>query len=494
MFKSKSRRVNRFSAAAEAATNGVYMDIGRDYDLQSEYPFRLNFYLRPPPSEITIEELEEYALDRLQVLRCIERALISGKDLKVELQKAIDKYLPLKSNASKADSLYEERRKDHISHFMLRMAYCRSEDLKNWFVRQETTLFKFRFDQESMEEKKAFLQQLNLNWKMLSIEEKEGMRQELEACCFSLLRSRSDNVSMPVVEQFVNSETFFEVDFEKVPNMVGSRLVYLKGGKAYVPMSEQVNIVLNEYREFLYKSLEATASLLPRMEEDGRLKPFLLNMEKQYIGKSYNNYDPNHSGTVTANEVDSVVRQHAPLCMRHLHDGLRASKHLRHHGRLQYGLFLKGIGLSVEEALNFWRRAFSDTTDDKFQKNYAYNIRHSYGLEGRRLNYSPYSCSKIINEQAPSTGEFHGCPFKHSSQKSLEAKLYKDQISKGHVDEILRLAGDKHYQLACTRYFEVTHPGIKDKIDPIEHPNQYYELSKKLADGDVKQDAMNIDG
>lgn len=104
------------------------------------------------------------------------------------------------------------------------------------------------------------------------------------------------------------------------------------------------------------------------------------------------------------------------------------------------------------------------------------------------------SCSKIINEQAPSTGEFHGCPFKHSSQKSLEAKLYKDQISKGHVDEILRLADDKHYQLACTRYFEVTHPGIKDKIDPIEHPNQYYELSKKLADGDVKQDAMNIDG
>lgn len=66
MFKSKSRRVNRFSAAAEAATNGVYMDIGRDYDLQSEYPFRLNFYLKPPPSEITIEELEEYALDRLQ--------------------------------------------------------------------------------------------------------------------------------------------------------------------------------------------------------------------------------------------------------------------------------------------------------------------------------------------------------------------------------------------------------------------------------------------
>lgn len=60
-----------------------------------------------------------------KVLRCIENTLIRGKDLKTELNKTIDEYLPLKSNSSRADSLYEERRKDHISHFVLRMAYCR---------------------------------------------------------------------------------------------------------------------------------------------------------------------------------------------------------------------------------------------------------------------------------------------------------------------------------------------------------------------------------
>ncbi|KAG0738208.1 hypothetical protein G6F62_009161 [Rhizopus arrhizus] len=68
MFKNKSRSINRFSAAAEAAVNGqsVYVDNGRDYNLQSDYPFRLNFYLKPPPADITIEEFEEFALDRLQ--------------------------------------------------------------------------------------------------------------------------------------------------------------------------------------------------------------------------------------------------------------------------------------------------------------------------------------------------------------------------------------------------------------------------------------------
>lgn len=44
----------------------------------------------------------------------------------------------------------------------------------------------------------------------------------------------------------------------------------------------------------------------------------------------------------------------------------------------------------------------------------------------------------------------------------------------------------------------MTHPDQTEKIDPIEHPNQYYEYSKKLANGDVtptenKDDAMDID-
>lgn len=63
----KSRPVNRFAAAADAANKGrVYSDNGKNYILQRDYPHRLNFYLKPPPQEITIEEFEGFALDRLQ--------------------------------------------------------------------------------------------------------------------------------------------------------------------------------------------------------------------------------------------------------------------------------------------------------------------------------------------------------------------------------------------------------------------------------------------
>jgi len=31
-------------------------------------------------------------------------------------------------------------------------------------------------------------------------------------------------------------------------------------------------------------------------------------------------------------------------------------------------------------------------SDDKFKKEYQYNVRHSYGLEGGRRNYKPMRC------------------------------------------------------------------------------------------------------
>lgn len=108
------------------------------------------------------------------------------------------------------------------------------------------------------------------------------------------------------------------------------------------------------------------------------------------ISSEYNYSAENGKGEViTAAMVNDLVVAHAPACMRNLNTTLRTQKHLKHFGRQQFNLFLKGIGLSVDEALIFWRKSFSNVTDDKFNKEYRYNIRHGYGLEGGRKNYSP---------------------------------------------------------------------------------------------------------
>lgn len=50
---------------------------------------------------------------------------------------------------------------------------------------------------------------------------------------------------------------------------------------------------------------------------------------------------------------------------------------------------VQGVGLSIDEAIVFWRKSFSNMTDDNFRKGYLYNIRHNYGLEGARISYNP---------------------------------------------------------------------------------------------------------
>ena len=85
--------------------------------------------------------------------------------------------------------------------------------------------------------------------------------------------------------------------------------------------------------------------------------------------------------------------------MKTLFTALKNQHHLKHFGRLQLGLFLKGIGLTMDEAMQFWRQEFSKKgiDGDKFDKNYGYNIRHMFGQEGKRNDYKSWNCQKVIN-------------------------------------------------------------------------------------------------
>lgn len=54
----------------------------------------------------------------------------------------------------------------------------------------------------------------------------------------------------------------------------------------------------------------------------------------------------------------------------------------------------------------FWRSEFApNTPPDAFDKQYAYGVRFNYGKEGKRTDYTPYSCLKIISSNpAPVSG------------------------------------------------------------------------------------------
>ncbi|XP_060091353.1 DNA primase large subunit isoform X2 [Heteronotia binoei] len=358
------------------------------------YPHSLQFYLQPPTENISLVEFENFAVDRLKLLKSVENLGVSyvknsseyKSKLETELRRLKFPYRAL------VEDDYEARRKDHISHFILRLAYCQSEDLRRWFIQQEMDLFRYRFNQ----------------------------------------------LNDQLVEKFL------------------------------------------EYVNLAYDAL--TARSLPVVQADERLQPLLSHLSHAYVGPDYN--IQKNTGKISLEQIDALSVKSFPLCMRQLHKALRDNHHLRHGGRMQYGLFLKGIGLTLEQALQFWKSEFikGKVDADKFDKGYAYSIRHNYGKEGKRTDYTPYSCMKIILSNPPGQGDYHGCPFRHSDPELLKQKLQAYKVPSTGISQILDLVKGMHYQLACQKYFELTH-NVNDIGWSLNHPNQYFIESQQLLSG-----------
>ncbi|KWU42976.1 DNA primase, large subunit [Rhodotorula sp. JG-1b] len=455
-----------------------------------KYPHRLNLYERPPTDEVTLEEFEIWAIDRLRLLADIEAAQARNrpfKEIKEIVEKRAAQYMPLHSDSSKSADVDKERKKDQYSHFILRLAFCRSEELRQRFLKAERELFRIRFETDDPQERRSFVESLNFGWEKVSKEEQISLTSALMAA--SGLKD-------------LHNESFFKVEWTKVTDLVAQRKVLLRGGKAYVPQSQEYSLVAAEFSSRLQRGLELTAKALPRLDEDTRLIPILSHLSMGFmagITSDYNFATSADGEAITAEMVPQLAVQSFPLCMRQLQDTLKTSKHLKHEGRQQYGLFLKasrrsGIGLSVEEALAFWRKSFSTITDDKFNKEYRYNIRHQFGLEGSRKNYTPKSCTTIITGPVPGAGQVHGCPFHHHSEAALTSLLHStvgSLMTNADLKEILAATKAGHYHVACTRVFELQHaklPGGGSVPkgeglgggDSVDHPNRYFDASRKV--------------
>ncbi|XP_003926410.1 DNA primase large subunit [Saimiri boliviensis] len=445
----------------------------------ASYPHCLQFYLQPPSENISLIEFENLAIDRVKLLKSVE-------NLGVTYLKGTEKYQSVLENELRKlkfsyrenlEDEYEPRRRDHISHFILRLAYCQSEDLRRWFIQQEMDLLRFRFSILPKDKIQDFLKDSHLQFEAISDKEKS-------------LREREIIASSPNLTEF-KLESIYKIPFADALDLFRGRKVYLEDGFAYVPLKDIVAIILNEFRAKLSKALALTARSLPAVQSDERLQPLLNHLSHSYTGQDYSTQG--NVGKISLDQIDSLSTKSFPPCMRQLHKALRENHHLRHGGRMQYGLFLKGIGLTLEQALQFWKQEFikGKMDPDKFDKGYSYNIRHSFGKEGKRTDYTPFSCLKIILSNPPSHGDYHGCPFRHSDPELLKQKLQSYKISPGGISQILDLVKGTHYQVACQKYFEMIH-NVDDCGFSLNHPNQFFFESQRILNGgkDIKKELI----
>ncbi|CAK4662928.1 unnamed protein product [Aphanomyces euteiches] len=330
-------------------------------------------YQVPPSTPIALDDLEDATIRRLALLLSLQ-----GKE-STTYNCSIDK--------------------DVHGHFGLRVVFAMIQassaektDMCEWFIKQETLLLQQRL-LESIQPRRDLIR---------------DMLQALDAVSYD---EEDNNLLVP---------------FQDIPFLVRSRSVILRSGVAHIPLESRhaVFLVAHHARKHFESQLEIQARACcvhPASFELERLYPLRVQVEKALqdalSSRSFVSSSLEHIGDKAGLER---YERCLPLCMRYLFDKLRHDHHLKYEGRNQLRMFLKGVGFTFEENMIFWR---SMLVSKAFDKKYAYNIRHSYGLVGSRFDYEPWSCATIQNLPPPSAGQFHGCPFQRWESEFLKRQL-----------------------------------------------------------------------
>ncbi|XP_011504634.1 PREDICTED: DNA primase large subunit-like [Ceratosolen solmsi marchali] len=451
--------------------------------LKETYPHDVQLYKIPPTGEISLLEFQDYALERQKVLQLLELILTQQHSTLEETKLAFTNLLRKEGyyqyakllNAQGSDSNNEDleaRRKDHISHYVLRLAYSLEEDLQNYMLVHETEFFKLRFASMNKEDLSKFLITSGIHYSQISQEFKEQNRENLRA-------------STVFTGDFENMD-FYELPFDEVVDLINDRKVYVHRGIAYVPQSEFISVFVTHFRSNLAVELNRAKKFVVTNLSDDRLQHFIKNLPDCFSGMSKVVWS---SENTPISKLNDLSKTSYPLCMRIMHEHLKTNHHLKNTGRLQYGLFLKGIGVTLDDSIEFWKSEMTkkeDINEDKFNKQYLYQIQYNYGKVGRRVNYRPPGCTKLVVDPV-GPGEIHGCPFKHMDIDELTKKLIEYKISPSDIHEISKYATEGRYNLACTTYFESTHKKYPEKI--FFHPNQYFEQSRLILNkNEIKEE------
>lgn len=210
-------------------------------------------YSKPPNHDIHLEDLQNMCWQRYAFLQILNRAHIDkyseNQIISVLSANKLYPFIFLLSGKLNDDQLYQEyaskgksktqlendaRLFDKTSHFLLRLAYCRSPEQTKWFVERETQFFQMRFRKLSQFQMLDFLDNYKMNLRPICGRKKKQIAR---------------------VYPFDTSEEMFKVKFTQVLDLVKDRKVYLKKGFAYISGTQLVSYVSNIFKKRLQEQL-----------------------------------------------------------------------------------------------------------------------------------------------------------------------------------------------------------------------------------------------
>eukprot|EP01071_Lankesteria_metandrocarpae_P006691 Lankesteria_metandrocarpae@DN4447_c1_g1_i1.p1 len=440
---------------------------------------------------------------------------------------------------------------DEISHFALRLSFAQQDrERQDWFIRQELKLLSTRLailrefnwdshhhvtssstrdiltgmadDIPQLEFFSEFLGRHGIETNFIDLadivddQENTMVRTSLAggsgiATCAPCSTALAEYIVNASGASHANIRFALKVPFwpDAVP-FLRRRRCLIRAGYAYIPLQDVEEFVLQRFRRTLIESFKTLASREAYMQREIFLDPRLSSLfealrHNSLLATTRRKTDDalDESSRLSPLNLTKFASTSFPPCMRQLTTTLQSKGHLKYQGRLQLWLFYRACGMTLDEQLSFWKSCWGEP--DKFDKQHRYNIRHVYGLEGRRVAYSSYPCAKIIHSlPVPGPSEVHGCPFKLFDKVGLRRLLSNYALSAdGHantdsvnhnvgllLDKSVGLADAKHVELACVEFFKATHPSSTGDNIGVS-PFDFYKESRRYHERAQKADSEN---
>lgn len=321
------------------------------------------------------------------------------------------------------------------------------------------------YESSSEVNRKQFLKNLKYKYKQVPKQEKAQFEKELIASSEFINDIDSD------------ATTCYKTRFENITSLVGERKIFVRQGFAYFPEENLFHLIECHFRSEFKAQLAVNARGLPSIVNSNQFRDFLDSIAIVTTKLTYS-----EELDVGIDNLEDVSKYHFPLCMQSIHRTLKENHHLKHDCRMQYGIFLKNLGLPYEDAMEFIAGEFMKSMPEEiFKKKYSYYFKHYYGKVGSRINYKPYTCEFIQNMTPIGPHMYHGCPFKHWDKTTVVAEIKRNRICARDLRDIEDLVSANQFRKACTKYFCVTRQ-VRREGD-IESPNEYSAESIRIEKG-----------
>jgi DNA primase large subunit len=360
---------------------------------------------------------------------------------------------------------------DILSHWICRMIFCRTLVDRTWFLNREVGLFRFKMEKYPFDFLEC-LKELGICYEIVAISELEN-----KEYFQNIPKERLKTYSKENGDILESLNTVYKIPFEKVSHLICERKVYILKGNAFVSYGCLIFYLMKRFNDQLLRALDEMSSSFVTFSENGfdEITPRIgkINMEMFNTTEFLSQRTSVQSDKIRYHDIENLYK-FFPLCMKRNYSTLKATGHLKNKGRQQLGLFLKDIGLSIEDAILFWRMMLaSKSSEQEFNQFYAYNILHAYGQVGKQQDYLSYSCINLIDEY-PKSHECYGCAFRILDNHEIIKQLRVLDMKTKLLESVIILSKNGQYQQACTEVFKNIF-GRKPKKDIIDEPVSYFK-------------------